>query len=200
MTMKLYHFPVAPNPARVLFYIKEKGLTDIELVLVDFFKGEQNSDAHLARSPQGVVPVLELADGRCFTESLAIIEYLEERFPQPPLIGSTAEQRLQTRSMERMIEMTLLVPVMRLVHATRSPLGLPPNPAVAEQEQSRLPVRLHRLNEQLQQGPFVLGERVSIADCTLLAAYNFAQLGQLDLFADYPALRRWVDHYALRHL
>ena len=62
--MKLYHFPAAPNPARVLFYLKEKQITDVELVLVDFFQGQQNSAEHLARSPQGTVPVLELDDGR----------------------------------------------------------------------------------------------------------------------------------------
>ena len=198
--MRLYHFPPAPNPARVLFYIKEKGITDLELVLVDFFKGEQNSPEHLARSPAGTVPVLELDDGRCFTESLAIMEYLEERYPDPPLIGRDAEERLHIRTLERMIEMTLLIPVMRLVHATRSPLGLPPNPAVAEQEQARLPARLQRLNQAVGDGPFVAGEHVSIADCTLLAAHNFAQLGQLTLFADYPNLTRWVEGFALRHL
>ena len=56
--MKLYHFPIAPNPAKVLAYIREKGLDEITLELVDFLKGEQNSPAHLARSPRGTVPVL----------------------------------------------------------------------------------------------------------------------------------------------
>ena len=198
--MKLYHFPAAPNPARVLFYLKEKQITDVELVLVDFFQGQQNSAEHLARSPQGTVPVLELDDGRCFAESLAIIEYLEELYPEPSLIGDTAQRRLETRSTERMIEMTVLNPVIRLVHATRSPIGLPANPAVAAQEKKNLPTRLERLNERVGQGPFVLGERPSIADCTLLAAYNFAQLGDLALFSEHANLARWANCYALRHL
>ena len=68
--MKLYWFPPAPNAARAGFYLTEKGL-DVERVLVDFTRGEQRAPEHLARNPAGTVPVLELDDGTCLTESLA---------------------------------------------------------------------------------------------------------------------------------
>ncbi len=200
MPMKLYHFPPAPNPAKVLAYIREKGLDDIELVLVDFFNQEQTSPAHLARSPRGTVPVLELDDGTCLTESLPIIEYLEEQFPNPWMIGRTPLERAQVRSRERYIEMNILSRVIRLVHATRSPLGLPPNPGVAASEQARLPEALSHVNAMVGTGPFVCGAQPTIADCTLLAALNFARFGQIELAAEYAHLQEWFDQFALRHL
>lgn len=198
--MKLYHFPPAPNPAKVLFYLKEKGLTDIELELVDFFQQQQSQPAHLARSPRGTVPVLELDDGTCLTESLPIIEYLEELYPEPAMIGATPLERAQVRSRERYIELNVFMRLVRLVHATNSPLGLPPNPALAESELRQLPSAMAYVDELVGDGPFVMGERVSIADCTLLAGFNFAKFGGLDIVDQYPNLVRWFERYALRHL
>ena len=60
--MKLYYFPVAPNPTRVMVYLGEKGIT-LDTELVDLRQGEQNSPEHLARNPYGALPVLELDDG-----------------------------------------------------------------------------------------------------------------------------------------
>ena len=60
---------------------------DVEEVRVNLMKGEQNAPSHLARNPFGRVPVLALADGTFLGESLAIVEYLEESCPEPPMIG-----------------------------------------------------------------------------------------------------------------
>ena len=197
--MKLYHFPPAPNPAKVLYYVKEKNLLDLQLVSVDFFKGEQRMPKHLARSPLGTVPVLELDDGTYVTESLPIIEYLEEIYPLPNLIGNTVQQRLSTRSMERFIEMNILLPVMRYVHATNSPIGLPANSDVAKTELSKLSAPLKLLDQRMGVGPFVIGDRVSIADCTLLAAVNFSKFAQLGIWSDYDNIRTWISWYSSRH-
>jgi glutathione S-transferase len=138
--VKLYTYPPAPNPARVGFYLNEKGL-EVEQVIVDFRRNEQNSPEHLARNPAGVVPVLELDDGTCLTESLAIIEYLEELHPEPPMIGRDPLERALTRARERWIEMNVLLRIARYVHAANSPLGRPPNPAIADTEAAVCPER-----------------------------------------------------------
>ncbi len=197
--MKFYTFPPAPNPARVGFYLREKGI-EVDTVIVDFLKGEQNSPEHLARNPAGTAPVLELDDGSYLTESLAIIEYLEELYPEPSMIGSDPLSRARTREAERDIEFAVMLRIIRYVHALKSPLGLPPNPAVAEQELSRLPNGLKRLEARLDGNEFVMGATPSIADCTLLAALNFGRFADLDPGADYPNIGAWYERFALRHL
>jgi glutathione S-transferase len=197
--MKFYTFPPAPNPARVGFYLREKGI-DLETVLVDFTKGEQNTPEHLARNPAGTAPVLELDDGSYLTESLAIIEYLEELFPDPPMIGADPLSRARTREAERDIEFAVMLRIIRYVHAHKSPLGLPPNPAVAEQELNRLPNGLKRVEARLEGNEFVMGAAPSIADCTLLAALNFGRFADLEPGAEYPNMGAWYERYALRHL
>ena len=134
--LKLYTFPIAPNPTKVRVYLAEKGI-EIEQVTVNLPKGEQRSAEHRARNPLGKLPVLELDDGSFLTESLAIIEYLEELHPEPPMLGRTPLERARARELERLADLGVLLRVARIVHATRSPLGLPPNPAVAEEERAR---------------------------------------------------------------
>ena len=77
--------------------------------------------------PAGTAPVLELDDGAFLTESLAIIEYLEELHPDPPMIGTDLLSRARTREVERDIEFAIMLRIIRYVHAHKSPLGLPPN-------------------------------------------------------------------------
>ena len=134
--MKLYVFPVAPNPTKVRLYLAEKAEGGspvvLEQVAVNLREGEQHSAEHRARHPLGKLPVLELDDGTALFESLAIIEYLEELHPEPPLIGRDAVSRARVRGLERLADIGVLMAVARTVHATNSPLGLPPNPAVAD--------------------------------------------------------------------
>ena len=198
--MKLYHFPPAPNAAKVLSYLREKAIDDVQLELVDFFQSEQSSPAHRARSPRGTVPVLELDDGTFLTESLAIIEYLEELYPDQPMIGTSALERARVRSRERYIELNVTNRLVRLVHATNSPIGLPANPGLAQSERNNLPGSLAYVDELVGAGPFVMGERVTIADCTLLAGFNFANFGGLEIHRDYANLDAWFEAFALRHL
>lgn len=203
--MKLYMFPVAPNPTRVRLYLAEKAeagapipLTEVPVSLPD---GAQRHPEHLARNPRGALPVLELDDGTHLTESLAIVEYLEELHPEPPLLGRTPRERARVRELERIAEMGVLLPVAFVVHATRSPLGLPPSPEVADRFRARLPVGLGSLDAALADGrPFLGGGRVTIADCTLAAALQFGRFGGLglDLDADHPRLAAWDARYRER--
>jgi len=201
--MKLYVFPVAPNPTRVRLFLAEKAEAgkpiEIEEVVVNLREGEQRTPEHLARHPGGTLPVLELDDGRCFSESLAIIEYLEELHPEPSLCGVTPLERLRLRGLERLCELGVLGPMSRLVHATRSPLGRPPNPAVAESARSALPNALRLLDDQLSDGrPFLAGERPSVADCTLAAALQFGRFGEVESLADFDHLQAWDARYRQR--
>lgn len=201
--MKLYFFPVAPNPTRVRLYLAEKAAggaeIPIEQVLVNLREGEQNDPDHLARNPFGKLPVLELDDGSFLLESLAIIEYLEERFPDPPLIGRSPEERARVRELERIAEMGVLHSVARIVHATNSPLGLPAIPEVAAQARTTLEPALRVLDARLSdERPFVAGERPTIADSTLQAALQFARFGEVEIDPTLEHLKRWDQAYRER--
>jgi len=198
--MKLYVFPIAPNPTKVRLYLAEKasGGAKIEIteVMVDLRQGEQRSAEHLSRNPFGRLPVLELDDGTHLIESLAIIEYLEERHPDPPMIGCDALERARMRELERIAELGVLFPVARIIHSTNSPLGLPPVPEMAAHFRRVLPDALGVLDQRLADGrPFVAGERPTIADCTLQAALQFARFGDVEIDPAFSNLARWDREY-----
>ena len=201
--MKLYIFPGAPNPTKVLVYLGEKQLLanekiDLELVRVDLRAGEQHQPDHLARNPLGKLPVLELDDGSFFTESLPILEYLEELQPEPVMIGATPEERARVRSIERMVDIGVLMAGSRAVHASNSPLGLPKNPPVAKAALEALETGLVQVDQRLERAPFVAGDRVSIADCTLFSALFFQGLFGIDADAGHPNVLRWKQEFAKR--
>jgi glutathione S-transferase len=195
--VKLYYFPVAPNPTKVRIYLAEKGL-ELEQVRVNLPEGEQKSPEHLARNPFGKLPVLELDDGTYLTESLAIIELFEELHPEPPMLGATPIERARVRMLERVADLGVLIPVARIIHATRSPLGLPPVPEIAAAERRQLPRALEVLDARLGDRPFLAGERPTIADCTLCAAFGFARFGQVEIDPAFRNLARWSAEFSER--
>jgi glutathione S-transferase len=201
--VKLFYFPIAPNPTRVRLYVAEKAAAgralELEQELVNLPQGEARTPEHLARNPLGKLPVLELDDGSFLTESVAIVEYLEELHPEPPLFGRSAEARAHVRELDRIAELAVLGPIARTVHATKSPLGLPPNPAVAKHAMAALPDGLRVLEERLADGRVCLaGDEVSFADCTLAAALQFARFGGVTLPDGLPHLAAWDTRFRKR--
>ncbi len=201
--MKLYVFPIAPNPTRLRLCIAEKAEAgtriDLEEVMVNLPQGEQKKPEHLARNRLGRLPVLELDDGSFVTESLAIIEYLEELYPDPPLIGRDPLERVRVRELERIAEMSVLRTIAFIVHATNSPLGLAPMPEVAEWFRQGLPEGLRVLDERLSDGrPFLAGDRPTVADCTLAAGLQFGRFRQLEIDPGFEHLVRWDAAYRER--
>ena len=195
--MKLYHFPGAPNPTRVLLFAREKA-SEIEEVVVSLIEGEQNRPEHLARNPRGALPVLELDSGEFITESVPIMEYLEEIQPNPVLIGSDPLSRLRMRMLERRVEKELLDPIGRLVHATNSPLGRPPVPQIAERERERLPAAFADMDKLIGDHPFVTGDSVSVVDCTLFAALFFGELFGVETPQECRNIHRWYASFKQR--
>ncbi len=195
--MKLYVFPVAPNPTKLRSYVAEKGI-EIEQVVVNLREGEQRRPEFRQKNPLGRLPVLELDDGECISESLPIIEYLEELHPDPPMIGRTPLERLRVRSAERLVDGGVLQAAALIVHSTRSPLGLPARPQMAEFFRARLDEALPLVDARLAQAPFVCGERPTIADCTLWAALGFARFGEVEIPTHHRHIARWRAEFAGR--
>ena len=90
-------------------------------------------------------------------------------------------------------------PSARYIHATASPIGLPPNPGIAEQAQAALPSGLAYFNDALADGqPFLNGAQPTVGDCTLAAALQFARFAKFDLDELYVHLHRWDAEYRNR--
>ena len=101
--MKFYDCATAPSPRRVRIFLAEKGLT-VPAVQIDLRNGEQFTPAFRALNPDCTVPVLELDSGATITDIIAICRYLEELYPDPPLVGRNAEERAVIESWLRRIE------------------------------------------------------------------------------------------------
>ena len=100
--MILYGHAMSSASYRVRIALALKGL-QVTSVLLDLRAGEQRREAFLQINTQGLVPALVLDDGAVLTQSAAIIEYLEEAHPQPPLLPRAPVQRARVRALSQAI-------------------------------------------------------------------------------------------------
>lgn len=201
--MKLYMVPLGPNPTKVMLYIAEReelGVQmNIEQIVVNTVKGRHREPEHLARNPFGTLPALELDDGSHLVESLAIVHYLEDKFPENTIYQGTPEERGKARDLERVIDLRLGGPMGAFGHATNSPLGRPPEPEKAAQYLESMQTPLDYLEGLLGDGRALLaGNRVNVADCTLQSFLQFTRFVEADVFGERPLLRAWDERYRAR--
>jgi glutathione S-transferase len=179
--MKLYN-SLGPNPRLVRMFLLEKGLS-IPFHEIDIIAGENRREPYVAKQPSGQMPALETDDGRVFGETIAICEYLEEKHPKPALIGSTPEERAETRMWQRRIELGITE---NLFNGFRFAEGLAlfkPRIVTVPEAAAGLKAikqdRLAWLDRQLDGKSWIVGERFTVADIQLFAALDFgATVGQ----------------------
>jgi glutathione S-transferase len=202
LSMKLYLSQRAPNPRRVQMFIAEKAITGIEQVLVDINAQEHRSPAFLDRNPLARIPVLELDDGRCLSETRAICTYLEGLHPAPNLMGTSAEERAFIEMADRRMEWYLMLPLANAIrhqHPGLAMLEQPQFPAFGAVQQTRGMETAAWLDRTLQTQPWVAGERFTIADITAFCTLEFAKLLKLrPADAGLHALQTWRDKVAAR--
>lgn len=201
--MKLYMVPLAPNPTKVMLYIAERAELGVDMgieqIVVNTVKGRHKEPEHLARNPFGTVPTLELDDGSFIVESLAIIHYLERKFPEHTVLQGSAERIGHDIDLERVVDVRLAGPMGAYGHAVNSPLGYPRDDARAQQLEKQMQAPLDYLEDVLADGrPLLCGEDVSVADCTLQASLQFVRYVEADVFGDRPGLRAWDQRYRER--
>ncbi|MEM9571634.1 MAG: glutathione S-transferase family protein [Pseudomonadota bacterium] len=173
--MKLYDYQAGPNPRRVRIFLAEKGI-EVPLVHTDIVKREQKTPEFLAKNPIGSIPVLELDDGTCISESVAICRYFEETHPEPPLFGRTPLEKAQIEMWLRRVELNFMVPV-GLVWIHGHPLTarlVKQIPEAADQNRKRVHLGYQLLDDQLATNTFVAGDTYSVVDAVLLASLDFA--------------------------
>ena len=96
--MKLYDYFRSSAAYRVRIALNMKGVTPDERTFVHLRMGGQRAQDYLSLNPQGLVPALALDDGDVLTQSLAIVEYLNETYPSPPLLPATPPARARVRA------------------------------------------------------------------------------------------------------
>lgn len=178
----------APNPRKLRIYLAEKGL-DLPVKQLDLRAGEQRTPEFLKKNPFAGVPILELDDGTVIAESLAIMEYLEEIYPEPPLIGADPVTRALVRMWERRIEIGVYLPASRMVLSKGE---------VSEHARKTLVARLALVNDGLQGREWVAGH-FSIADIMLLIGLDTAHHGgQFALDPAWTNVSRWYERMKAR--
>ncbi len=159
--MKLYGHPIAPTTTMLLFALGEKALP-FELVRVDITRGEQRSPAHLARHPFAVTPVLEDDDGYRIYEARAMLRWLDRRAPAPSL---TPDDLHDYGRMEQLlgVEQSYFSPQVMAMYYAHTGLRRTDHTGV-EAARQELEKPLDVAEQSLAEGPFLAGERLSLAD------------------------------------
>jgi glutathione S-transferase len=198
--MKLYD-GIGPNPRMVRMFLHEKGIA-LPSVQVDILGGENRRAPHTDRNPMGQLPALELDSGRCLTEITAICEYIEEKHPAPSLIGTSAEEKGETRMWTRRVDLNVCEP---LANGFRYGEGLAlfkdrirciPEASAGLKQVAQ--DNLAKVDAALAGKQFLCGERFTMADMLLYAFLDFAPgVGQpLDLAKRH--LTAWYERVNAR--
>lgn len=165
---------------------------EYEWLPVDILKGETQTEAFLAKNPNGKIPVLELEDGTCLWESNAILNFLADGSAFIP-----SEPRLRTQVLQwQFFEQYSHEPYVAVARFIQLYLGLP---EARREEYEVCQVRgrkaLKVMEQQLQRTPYLVGEQYTIADIALYAYTHVAHEGGFDLSA-YPAIQAWLARVA----
>jgi glutathione S-transferase len=198
--MKLIN-SIGPNPQVVRTFAAEKGI-NLPMETIDIMKGQNRQADYLKKNPAGGSPCLELDNGTYLSEITAICEYLEDKFPAKPLIGSTPEEKAETRMWTRRIDLYVCEP---LANGFRYAEGL----AMFKPRITTLPEAAEGLKRLAQEKitwidgliagrQWICGNRLTLADILLYSFLSFGtQVGQ-PLNENNKNIKAWYDRMAAR--
>ena len=204
--MKFYDCATAPSPRRVRIFAAEKGI-ELPTVQVDLRNGEHFGEAFRALNPTCTVPVLELDDGTCIYESVAVCRYLEAAHPEPPLFGSSpAEQgvvamwdhRIENEGFMAAAEMFRNMARGMKDHALPGPDPVAQIAELAERGRMRIGRFFETLDARLAGNEFVAGASYTAADITALVAVDFINRLKVETPEGCARVRRWHEAVSAR--
>lgn len=204
--MIFYDCSTAPNPRRARMFIAEKGL-EIETRDISIAKGEQLSPGFLKVNPRGMLPVLVTDEGAVLGENLGIAAYLEARFPEPPLLGSTPVEKGEVMMWNAIVEQQGGMPIAEVLRnsnphmkgrAIPGPQDFEQIPELAERGRARVALFFDMIEERLGQSPYLAGERFTLADITGFVFIDFARVIRTRIPEGNTATRAWFDAIAAR--
>jgi glutathione S-transferase len=193
--MKLYtdEEGTAPSPRRVRMYLAEKAIV-VPFEELELHRANRTPEFR-EKNPIGTLPVLELDDGSCISESIAICRYFEELRPHPALFGSTPQERADVEMWTRRVEHYLYLPIDLAGY-----LGRAPGSRQAKQELEASALRtLRLLDRTLAEAPYIAGGRISMADIFAFGALDYGlRFAGFRLPEGLAHLHAWFEAMAAR--
>lgn len=199
--MLFYDCSTAPNPRRARMFIAEKGLT-IEIRDISIAKGEQLLPAFKAVNPRATIPVLVTDEGTVLTENLGIAAYLEARFPEPPLMGRTADEKGLVMMWNAIAEQQGGMPVaeaLRNSHpafadrAIPGPANYAQIPELAQRGLDRIGRFFDLLEERLCESPYIACDHFTLADISTFVFVDFARVVKMRVPEGHAATQAWYE-------
>ncbi|MFQ5635550.1 MAG: glutathione S-transferase family protein [Gammaproteobacteria bacterium] len=176
--MKMYGALASPYVARVAMYAALKGI-DLPM---EPAPGGMGSDEYRRFNPTGKIPSLD-ADGRCIAESTVICDYLESRFPEPPLLPAEPLEQAQTRMIARMTDLYVAphnTPLTRM----RKPEDR--DQAVIDRQAAEFARGFAYIEHFMGAGPFAVADAPTLGDCALAP---FIGMLKRNVFVNFPEVR-----------
>ncbi len=204
--MKFYDCKTAPSPRRVSIFIAEKGI-ELETIQVDLSHREQLGAKFRKINPDCTVPVLELEVGTRLTEVFAICQYLDDNYPEPPLMGVGATERALVTMWNTKIEHQGLAAMAEAFRnrtkgmqgrALTGPDDYEQIAALVDRGRNRFEAFMEKMDQHMHGRTYVVGDAFSIADISLLVAIDFAAWSKISIEEEMTSLRRWYDLVSAR--
>jgi glutathione S-transferase len=199
--MKIYTYEGAPNPRRLAMFMKYKGIA-IDTELVDMMNGQQLSDEFLQINPDGTLPALVLDDGTVLSQVVGQCVYLEELYPEKPLLGTTALEKAQVISWCHKLSGGLSTAIAHVLRnrssafenrALPGPQDLPQIPELVDRGLLQIRYMLPQLNAHLADNSWVAGDNFSLADIDLLSTIGFLRWIKEPIPEDCSHLLQWLE-------
>jgi len=198
--LKLYSSPVAPSPRKVLIFIAEKGIENIEVENLDIGKMEHKTPEYKKIAPNSRIPALVLDDGQVILETTAICRYLECLHPEPNMFGENPMEIAQIEMWYSRVSFELMLPLMhgfRHTHPHMSALENQNNEFGLAQRELALK-SLGYYEEVIKEKDFIACDRFSYADIQTVSSLQFlVRLNKIDL-NDFKNLSNYVNKIAKR--
>ena len=199
----LYYDSIGPNPKVVRVFMAERGITGIPTETIDIRGGDNRKEAFLAKNPAGQCPALALDDGSVIAEITAICEYLDEVGPAgKTLIGSTPEERAETRMWMRRIDLNILEP---MANGFRFGEGLKMFqdriyciPQASDDLKKTAQKNLTWLDGLIAGRTFICGERLTLADILLFVFVDFFAGIKQPLNPENKNIAAWYERMKAR--
>lgn len=204
--MKLYTYPPAPNPKRLKIFLAEKGI-NLDTELVDLMSKEQFSEAYQSVNSWGTVPALVLNDGTVMTEVIGIFSYLEDIYPQKPLLGSDPLSRALILSWDHRCFTDGFLAVAEVLRnsapafsgrALPGPVSYEQIPQLAERGRKRIQTFYSVLNKHLDGRDFMVGDNFTIADIAAFVFIEFSGWVKATIPDECTSLIAWHQQVSTR--